>query len=75
MLKAEVVEFFGGPTATAKAIGLTTGAVSQWGEEVPSTRVKVVELAMAAEREKRKREQRNQARRQAKQQEKGVAHV
>ncbi len=35
MLKTDVVTFFGNQTATAKRLGVTKSAVSQWGEIVP----------------------------------------
>jgi transcriptional regulator with XRE-family HTH domain len=35
MLKADVVAYFGNQTATAKAVGVTKSAVSQWEEDRP----------------------------------------
>lgn len=35
MTKKDVIEYFGGTTAAAKALGRTKGAVSQWGEDLP----------------------------------------
>lgn len=40
----DVIAYFGTQTATAKALGISKGAVSQWGELVP--------LATAARLEK-----------------------
>lgn len=67
MRKEEVLEFFGGPHAAGKAIGITGQAVSMWGDDVPKSRVKAVEMAMAIERDRRERERRREARLQAKQ--------
>lgn len=46
MKSKTVIDFFGGTVATGKALGITSQAVSQWGEEVPGSRVKTVEMAM-----------------------------
>lgn len=35
MLKTDVVTFFGNQTETAKRLGVTKSAVSQWGDLVP----------------------------------------
>jgi transcriptional regulator with XRE-family HTH domain len=35
MRKAAVVAYFGGQTATAKALGITKSAVNQWEEDRP----------------------------------------
>lgn len=42
----EAVEFFGSKTVLAAAIGVTPAAVGNWGEMVPSSRVKSVRMAM-----------------------------
>lgn len=78
MLKQEVVEFFGSCAAVGSAIGITGQAVSQWGDEVPATRVRSVEMAVKEELERRKRAERSartQAKRLEKQRERGNAHV
>lgn len=49
MKSKQVIDFFGGPAATGKALGITSQAVSQWGEDVPGPRVKTVEMAMQIE--------------------------
>lgn len=43
MKKAEVIEYFGGVVKTAKALGITKGAVSQWGEQIPMLRAYQIE--------------------------------
>jgi len=35
MLKSDVIRHFGGQGATARALGITKGAVSQWPDIVP----------------------------------------
>lgn len=55
MKSKDVIEFFGGPAETGRALGITGQAVSQWGEEVPGPRKKTVELAMRLETAKRNR--------------------
>lgn len=55
LLKSEVVEFFGGPKRTGEAVGITSQAVSHWGEYVPTSRVKAVEMAMEKEASRRQR--------------------
>lgn len=45
MKSKDVIDFFGGPTATGAALGITGQAVSQWGETVPASRQAHVELA------------------------------
>lgn len=50
MKSKDVIEFFGGPAKTGAALGITGQAVSQWGEDVPSTRMKTVEMAMEIEK-------------------------
>ena len=61
MKTKEVIEFFGGTNATARALGITQPAVSQWGEDVPASRQAHIELAMKAERERRAKEAKKQA--------------
>jgi hypothetical protein len=65
MKKADVVGFFGGPYATGKALGISGQAVSKWEDEVPSSRLAHVELAMRVEQERREDEARKEARRYA----------
>jgi|26BtaG_2_1085354.scaffolds.fasta_scaffold67583_2 DNA-binding transcriptional regulator YdaS (Cro superfamily) len=38
MQKADVIDYFGGVSSAAKALGITSNAVSQWGESVPPLR-------------------------------------
>ncbi|MGE6418005.1 Cro/CI family transcriptional regulator [Alteromonas macleodii] len=38
MNKEDAVEHFGGVTKLAEALGLSKGAVSQWGETIPLLR-------------------------------------
>ena len=45
MKTAEVIEFFGGTRQTAEALGVSTQAIYNWGEEVPKPRQGHVELA------------------------------
>lgn len=70
MKKQDVVEFFGGPTATGRALGLTHAAVCNWGDEVPATRQRHVELVMQMEIKRREKEARKVARREARKAEK-----
>lgn len=67
MKKTDVIEFYGGVRATAKALGLGASTVSQWSEEIPSSRQDHVRLAMEAEQKARdeaaKKEARKAARR------------
>lgn len=39
MKKSEAIERAGGVGKLAKLVGLTSGAISQWGEDVPMHRV------------------------------------
>lgn len=66
MKSKEVIDFFGGPTKTGEALGITGQAVSQWGDDVPGPRVKSVEMAMHLEELKRDKEAKKAARRKAK---------
>ncbi len=43
MKKADVIEFFGGVTETAKALKIKSQAVSQWPDEVPELRAYQIE--------------------------------
>lgn len=43
MLKADAVQHFGGVIKLADALGLTKGAVSQWGDTVPLLRAYQIE--------------------------------
>tara|TARA_Y100000766_G_scaffold110165_1_gene94274 strand:+ start:1416 stop:1601 length:186 start_codon:yes stop_codon:yes gene_type:complete len=43
MLKADAVQYFGGVIKLADALGLTKGAVSQWGDTVPLLRAYQIE--------------------------------
>lgn len=44
MKKSTVIEYFGGVTATAKALGISHAAVSNWKEDIPSGRAYQVEV-------------------------------
>jgi predicted transcriptional regulator len=39
MKTADLIRLFGGVTRTARVLGITKSAVSQWGEDVPELRV------------------------------------
>lgn len=43
MNKEAVIEYFGGVEKTATALGISKGAVSQWGKEIPMLRAYEVE--------------------------------
>lgn len=43
MNKSEVIEYFGNVEKTAIALGITKGAVSQWGKTIPMRRAYEVE--------------------------------
>lgn len=43
MKKSDVLDHFGGPTATAKALGLSQPTVTNWGDVVPPLRQLQVE--------------------------------
>lgn len=43
MLKKDAVRHFGGVTKLAEALGLSKGAVSQWGENIPMLRAYQIE--------------------------------
>lgn len=43
MNKEDAVEHFGGVTKLAEALGLSKGAVSQWGETIPLLRAYQIE--------------------------------
>ena len=36
MLTRDVLDYYGGPTAAAKAVNITRAAIYQWGELVPA---------------------------------------
>lgn len=61
MNSKDVIDFFGSTKATAEALGITSQAVSQWGDEVPGSRVKNAQLAMDAERVNRKIDEKRKA--------------
>ncbi|MGR1185983.1 Cro/CI family transcriptional regulator [Aeromonas veronii] len=44
MQKHDVLEHFGSITATAKAIGISHAAVSQWDETIPKGRAYQIEV-------------------------------
>ncbi|MCY1497126.1 DNA-binding transcriptional regulator Cro [compost metagenome] len=46
MRTEEAVNFFGDKITLARAIGITPQSVSGWGDDVPSSRVKSVRMAM-----------------------------
>lgn len=52
MKTKDVLAYFGSQKAIAEAIGISPPAVSQWGEEVPQSRRKSVEMAMQLEESK-----------------------
>ena len=39
MKKTEAIKLFGGLSELAEALGITTQAISQWGDDVPQLRV------------------------------------
>lgn len=43
MKKAAVIEYFGGVEKTAIALGISKGAVSQWGKDIPLLRAYEIE--------------------------------
>jgi len=43
MLKAKVIEYFGGTSKTAIALGVTHSAVCQWGAVIPQKQAFVIE--------------------------------
>jgi hypothetical protein len=49
----QVVEFFGGVRAAARALGLGASTVCQWKGEIPASRLNHVQLAMEAEANRR----------------------
>lgn len=53
----QVIEFFGGVRAAARALGLGASTVCQWKDEVPVSRQQHVQLAMEAEEKRRKDEE------------------
>lgn len=57
MKKQEVIEFYGGVRAAARALGLGKSTVSEWKEEIPSSRQDHVRLAMQEEQRRRDAEE------------------
>ncbi|WIX34126.1 Cro/CI family transcriptional regulator [Salinicola sp. JS01] len=49
MRKSQVIAYFGGVTATAEALELTTQAVSMWPEVVPRVRQWQIEVLTGGE--------------------------
>jgi len=37
MLKSSAIQYFGSQSKLAKAIGISQGAIAQWGDKVPAT--------------------------------------
>lgn len=67
MKTQDVLDYFGGPYAVGRALGITGQAVSQWGDNVPMSRRRSVEMAIDIEQarriaEEKKREQRERRR-------------
>lgn len=58
MKTKEVLDYFGGVRATAGALGISSAAVYQWGDDVPKGRQAHVELATKG-KIKRKRQGEN----------------
>jgi DNA-binding transcriptional regulator YdaS (Cro superfamily) len=49
MKKDEVIKFFGSKAKTARALGITRGAVSQWGDVITSKHlIFKIKVVMAA---------------------------
>ncbi|WP_429052896.1 Cro/CI family transcriptional regulator [Aeromonas rivipollensis] len=44
MLKHDAITYFGGITATAKALGISHVAVSKWGDTIPQGRAYQIEV-------------------------------
>lgn len=63
MKKSEMLEFFGGVTNAAAALGVHYSTVSKWAEEIPGHRVVHIQLAMQAELDKRAKEAAKKSRR------------
>lgn len=61
----QVVEFFGGVRAAARALGLNASTVCQWKDEVPASRKNHVQLAMEAEAKRRQDEEAKEAKKAA----------
>jgi hypothetical protein len=49
----QVIEFFGGVRAAARALGLGASTVCQWKDDIPTSRLTHVQLAMEAEAKRR----------------------
>jgi hypothetical protein len=56
MKTQDVIEFFGGTGKAGAALGISSQAVSQWGPDVPASRLKTVEMAMKLEEMARAKE-------------------
>ena len=44
MTKQDVIKYFGSPKEAIEAIGISKGAFSQWGDEVPALRQYQIEV-------------------------------
>lgn len=55
----DAVDIFGTKNALAEAIGISPSAVYQWGDDVPSSRIKSVQLAIQAKADGLEREAKN----------------
>lgn len=60
MKSKDVIDFFGGPTKTGKALGITHSAVCNWPEDVPASRLAHVELVLKLERVRRAKQAKRQ---------------
>lgn len=56
MRTEEAVEIFGTKNALAEAIGISPSAVYQWGDDIPVSRIKSVQLAIQAKADDLERE-------------------
>ena len=65
MKRQEVIEFWGGVRAAARALGLGAATVSGWADEIPAARQQHVQLAMEAESKRRKDEEAKEAKKAA----------
>lgn len=61
MTKRDAIQFYGSSAALARALGITRGAVANWGDTIPSGRQFEIEVltdgALIAERPHQTREQ------------------
>lgn len=62
MKRQEVIEFFGGVRAAARALEMGKSSVSEWGEDVPKSRQAHVRLAMADEQRRRDKQAKKEER-------------